>query len=83
MQSTLASDAGDEASLRQLAGDCENRLGAAEGVDRVHLRYYQSNTYSAIISARQNDAGYIWDWKQPDGIQNILLLRQAIRRAGL
>ena len=73
-----ASDAGDEASLRQLAGECESRLGTAEGVDRVRLRYYQSNTYSAIISAKQNDADYIWSWEQPDGIQNILLLRQAI-----
>ena len=73
-----ASDAGDEALLRQLAGECESRLGTAEGVDRVCLRYYQSNTYSAIITAKQNDADYIWSWEQPDGIQNILLLRQAI-----
>ena len=73
-----ASDAGDEALLRQLAGECESRLGTAEGVDRVRLRYYQSNTYSAIITAKQNDADYIWSWEQPDGIQNILLLRQAI-----
>ena len=74
----LASDAGDEASLRKLAGDCESRLDTAEGVDRVHLLYYQSNTYSAIITAKQHDADYIWNWEQPDGIQNILLLRRAI-----
>ena len=73
-----ASDAGDEALLRQLAGECERRLATAEGVDRVRLRYYQSNTYSAVITAKQNDDAYIWSWEQPDGIQNILLLRQAI-----
>ena len=74
----VASDAGDEASLRQLGGDCESRLDTAEGEDRVLLRYYQSNTYSAIIAAKQHDADYIWNWEQPDGIQNILLLRRAI-----
>ena len=74
----LASDAGDEASLRKLAKDCESRLDIAEGVDRVHLLYYQSNVYSAIITAKQHDADYIGNWEQPDGIQNILLLRRAI-----
>ena len=74
----VASDAGDEASLRQLGGDCESRLGTAEGEDRVLLYYYQSNTYSSIIEAKQHDADYIWNWEQSDGIQNILLLRRAI-----
>ena len=73
-----ASDAGDEASLRQLSEDCESRLGTAKGEDRVHLFYYQSNTYSAIIAAKRQDENYIWSWEQPDGVQNILLLRQAI-----
>ena len=48
-----ASDAGDETLLRQLGEECENRLGTSEGEDRVLLRYYQSNTYSAIIAAKQ------------------------------
>ena len=74
----VALDTGDEASLRQLGGDCESRLGTAEGEDRVLLYYYQSNTYSSIIEAKQHDADYIWNWEQSDGIQNILLLRRAI-----
>ena len=74
----VASDAGDETSLRQLGEECESRLGSAEGEDRVLLRYYQSNTYSAIIKAKQHDADYTWSWEQPDGVQNILMLRRAI-----
>lgn len=73
-----ASDAGDESLLRQLAGECESRLPAAQGEERVLLRYYQSNTYAAIIASRHRDAGYTWSWEQADGVPNILLLRQAI-----
>lgn len=45
----LATDVGDETSLRQLCDECESRLNTAEGEDRVRIRYYQTNTYSAII----------------------------------
>ena len=74
-----ASDAGDEAMLRQLGEDCENRLRTAEREDRVHLLYYWSNTYSSIIAIKQNDTGFDWNWKQPEGVYNLLLLRRAIR----
>ena len=74
-----ASDAGDEALLRRLGEDCESRLSTAEGEDRVRLFYYWSNTYSSIIAIKQHDPDYVWSWKQPDGTQNILLLRRAIR----
>ena len=73
-----ASDAGDEVLLRKLCDDCERKLAMAKGKERVLLRYYQSNTYAAIIASKQRDADYTWSWKQPDGAQNILLLRQAI-----
>ena len=55
----IASDADDETMLRQLGEDCENRLGTAEGEDRVLLLYYKSNTYSAINASEQHDADYI------------------------
>ncbi len=74
-----ASDAGDEALLRQLGDECEQRLGTAEGEDRVRLLYYQSNTYSAIVASKHYDAGSTWSWEQPDGVQNLLLLRRAIK----
>ena len=74
----LATDVGDETSLRQLCDECESRLNTAEGKDRVQLRYYQANTCSAIITAKQLDKDYIWDWEQPDGVRNVLLLRRAI-----
>ena len=74
-----ASDAGDEALLRKLGKECEQRLGTAEGEDRVRLLYHQSNTYSAIISSKWHDAGSTWSWEQPDGVQNLLLLRRAIK----
>ena len=73
-----ASDAGDEARLRELGDDCRKRLTAAEGQERVLLRYYESNTYGAIISAHHRNPDYTWSWKQPDGVLNILSLRQAI-----
>ena len=73
-----ASDAGDEALLRKLGDDCERMLETAEGGERVLLRYYQSNTYAGIITSRQRDSDYLWNWEQPDEIRNILLLRQAI-----
>ncbi len=73
-----ASDAGDETSLRRLGDVCEDRLSAAEGVDRVRLLYYRSNTFSSIIAIKGNDPEYIWSWNQPEGVENILLLRRAI-----
>ena len=69
---------GDEGLLRQLGEECERRLSSAAGEDRVTLFYYQANTYSAIIEANQDDPDYIWNWQNPDEVQNILLLRQAI-----
>ena len=69
---------GDEGLLRQLGEECARRLSSAAGEDRVTLLYYQANTYSAIIEANQEGPDYIWNWQNPDGIQNILLLRQAI-----
>ena len=74
-----ASDAGDEAVLRRLGEDCESRLRTAESEDRVRLLYYWSNTYSSIIAIKQNEPDFVWNWKQTEGVQNILLLRQAIR----
>ena len=74
-----ASDAGDEAVLRRLGEDCESRLRTAENEDRVHLLYYWSNTYSSIIAIKQNNPDFVWNWKQPEGVQNILLLRRAIK----
>ena len=74
-----ASDAGDEALLRRLGEACGNRLSTAEGNDRVRLLYYQSNTYSSIITIKQDDLDHSWNWNQPEGVQDILLLRRAIR----
>ena len=74
----LATDVGDETSLRRLCDECERHLNTAQGSDRVRLRYYQANTFSAIIAAKQLDKDYTWDWEQPDGVSNILLLRRAI-----
>ena len=73
-----ASDAGDEASLRELSKKCESWLNGATGVDRVTLLYYQSNTYSALISTQAGALSALWDWEQSDAIQNVLLLRRAI-----
>ena len=74
-----ALDAGDEALLRRLGEDCEGRLSTAEGEDRIRLLYYWSNTYSSIIATKHNDHDYVSNWKQLEGVQNILLLRRAIR----
>ena len=73
-----ASDAGDESLLRQLGAVCKNQLGATTGADRVRLLYYWSNTFSSIIEIKRT-ADYIWNWNQPEGVENILLLRRAIK----
>ena len=73
-----ASDAGDETSLRRLGDVCEDRLSVAKGVDRVRLLYYRSNTFSSILAIKGSDPEYIWSWDQPEGVENILLLRRAI-----
>lgn len=72
-----ASDAADESLLRILADECEDHLVNAEGQDRVFLRYFQSNAYAAIISAKHRDPNYAWSWQQPERIQSLLLLRRA------
>ena len=73
-----ASDAGDEHSLCRLRQACERRLRAAKGIDRVHLLYYWSNTYSSVVDRKQGNPDYVWTWDQPDAVQAILLLRRAI-----
>ena len=73
-----ASNAGDETSLRRLGDECERRLNAAEVIDRVDLLYYQSNTYAGIVSLKHDAATDVWDWKQSDGVNNLLCLRRAI-----
>ena len=73
-----ASDAGDEEALRELGEECEASLNGATGEVRVFLLYYQANTYGAIVSANTADTAKLWDWEQPDPVQNVLLLRRAI-----
>ena len=73
-----ASDAGNEAALRQLCQECDSRLASATGEDRVFLLYYQSNTYATSISSQLDDPSSQWEWEQFDAIQNVLLLRRAI-----
>ncbi len=73
-----ATRSGDEHSLRQLGKVCECRLDSATGEERVKLLYYRANTCSAIIEANPINPEYTWNWQNPDAIQNILLLRQAI-----
>ena len=75
-----ASDAGDEVRLRQLAEDCEKRLASAKGKDQVLLRYFASNIFAGLIASKEDNADYAWSWMQPDGLRNILLLREAIRQ---
>ena len=73
-----ASDSGDKEALRILGKECEDRLFGAIGDERVHLLYFQSNTHSAIVSSQAGDPARVWDWEQPDAVQNVLLLRRAI-----
>ena len=73
-----ASDSFNEEALRLLGKECEDRLDGATGDERVLLLYFQSNTHSAIVSSRAGDPARVWDWEQPDAVQNVLLLRRAI-----
>ena len=73
-----AAEIGDEARLRRLGDECKDRLTTATGAARVLLHYYRSNTYAGIISGKHGDVDYVWSWEQPDGIENILSLRNAI-----
>ena len=73
-----ASDAGDEELLRKYGKECERRLASAQGMDRVLLNYFHSNTYAAIIAAKWDDSNFAWSWEQPDTVQNVLALRRAI-----
>lgn len=73
-----ATNEGDETRLRELGKECESRLATAEGKERVYLHYFQSNTFNGIILIKRPSASYVENWDQPEGIQNILLLRRAI-----
>ena len=73
-----ATDEGNEDLLRQLGKECGGRLSTAEDNESVFLRYFQANTFGAIVLAKSSDSDYLWNWEQPDGVQNLLLLRQAI-----
>ena len=73
-----AADKGDEDLLRRLGEECGDRLSTAEDKERVFLRYFQANTFSAIVQAKSSDSNYHWNWGQSDSVHNLLLLRQAI-----
>ena len=73
-----AADSRDEEALRSLGRECEDRLDGATGDERIRLLYFQSNTHSAIVSSQAGDTARVWDWEQPDAVQNVLLLRRAI-----
>ena len=73
-----AFDSRDEEALRLLGKECEDRLDGATGDERVRLLYFQSNTHNAIVSSQAGDTARVWDWEQPDAVQNALLLRRAI-----
>ena len=73
-----AADAADEPMLRSLGKECKSRMATAKDKERVLLLYYQANVYAYIISSNHSDADYTWSWEEPDRIENILLLRQAI-----
>lgn len=53
-----AEDAGDEELLREFGDYCKSQLSDAKGEDLVRLRYYQSNTYAAIIASKADDPDY-------------------------
>lgn len=75
----FATDSGDVESLLYLSKECEEKLKTATSEERVVLLYYQSNThYGIYIISKRHDTDYIWNWKQPESIKSILLLRRSI-----
>ncbi len=78
-QIDAACDAKDETALQSLAQKCQEKLEVATDEQRVLLRYYEANTHAGIYTVRSAGKDYAWSWNQPETINEILALRQAIK----
>ena len=73
-----ASDAADEAALATLGNVCRRQLRAATNQDGVALHFYGANTYSDIKAVNRRNQDDAWSWGQPEGIKEVIALRQII-----
>ena len=82
-QIDAAIDCGDELLLDQLTAKCQQHLETAESKERIYLFYFQANIHAALAVLRNQSAAQTNAWEQPDEIQNILLLRRAVKEPAL
>ncbi|WP_051234909.1 LA2681 family HEPN domain-containing protein [Marinimicrobium agarilyticum] len=64
---------------RQALDHCdalEERLG---GTQRVELDYFRANAWSVIRQAKHSDESAVWEWDQPEILNEIFYLRSAVR----
>lgn len=74
-----ANDARDKEALWALIQECHDRLESATDQQRVFLHYYAANAHAGIYNVKSTNAAYAWGWNQPETIDEILALRQAIQ----
>jgi len=75
-QIDTAEDNKDVDQLLELSQLCQVRLKKVNGENRVILRFYEANCFSAIAKIKCSDEGYLWGWNNDEKVSEILALRQ-------
>lgn len=75
-------DNNDIEKLLELSKLCQSKLDTANEDDRVILKFYEANCFSAMAKTKSSDADYLWGWNNDEKISEILALRQAVSEEG-
>ncbi len=81
-QIDTAEDNNDIEKLLELSKLCQSKLDTTNEGDRVILRFYEANCFSAMAKTKSSNTGYLWGWNNNEKISEILALRQAVSEQG-
>ena len=79
---TLIDDATDKVlpdQARQAYEYCNTLEKRLDAIQRVELDYFRANAWSVIRHAKHRDESAVWEWDQPEILNEIYYLRSAVR----
>jgi len=66
---------------KQALDHCDALEMHLDAVQLVELDYFRANAWSVIRQAKHRDESTVWEWDQPEIVNEILCLRSAVRAA--
>lgn len=64
---------------RQALEHCDALEKRLDATQRVELDYFRANAWSVIRRAKHRDQSTVWEWDQPEILNEIFYLRSAVR----